>query len=254
MMKYRRGPAIFGCTTLAMAATLAMATPNIGWAGQLTVTEQLPNTRFTQTDILGSSANGALTPGSSYSGPLPTITTTDGRFEFIFSNVSAADPNGFPTISGSMTLVNLLGGQGSLFLDFKQAFVPNPIFNFGCYDGVGLSGTFTETAVHGNNVFGVGLVGGVALPGVAASDTNGGAFNVVSAYYFLPPPTEFEGQVTFNFTASSQAGDAITIPFTILPPSLSATGVPEPSSWILAATAAMAGLRYWTRWPRREAN
>ena len=138
-MKYRRGPAIFGCTTLAMAAALAMATPNIGWAGQLTVTEQLPNTGFTQTDILGGSANVALTPGSSYSGPLPTITTPDGRFEFIFSNVSAADPNGFPTLSGSMTVVNLMGGQGSLFMDFKQAFVPNPIFNNGCFDGVGLS-------------------------------------------------------------------------------------------------------------------
>ena len=145
-MRYRRGPAIFVCTTLAMAAALAMATPQIGWAGQLTVTEQLPNTGFTQTDILGSSANSVLTPGSSYGGPLPTITTTDGRFEFIFSNISAADPNGFPTISGSMTLVNLLGGQGSLFLDFKQAYVPNPIFNNGCYDGVDLSGTFTETA------------------------------------------------------------------------------------------------------------
>jgi hypothetical protein len=247
MMKYRKSPAIFRCTTLAVAATLAMAIPNIGWAGQLTVTEQLPNTGFTRTDVLGSSANGALTPGSSYGGPLPTITTTDGRFEFIFSNVSAADPNGFPTLSGSMTVVDLMGGQGSLFMDFKQAYVPNPIFNNGCFDAVGLVGTFTETAVHGNNVFGVGLVGGVALPPLAASDTNGGAFNLATAYYFLPPPTTFEGQVTFNFTASSQAGDAITIPFTFNPPTLTPTSVPEPRSWVMVVTAGLAGLGGWLR-------
>ncbi len=141
-----------------LAAALAAGTPRTGRAGQLTVTENLPNTGVTKTEILGAGANTPLSSGQSYSGPIPSIETADGRFRFVFNDISAADPKGFPTLTGSMTLVNLDGGQGSLFLDFKQLFVPSPIFNNGCFDTTALVGTFTESSVHGNNVVGVGLV------------------------------------------------------------------------------------------------
>ena len=243
LKSWKNRPANRWYTALALATALASGTPRTGRAGQLTVTENLPNTGFTKTEILGAGANVPLASGQSYSGPIPSIETGDGRFRFIFNDISAADPNGFPTLTGQMTLVNLVGGQGSLFLDFKQAFVPNPIFNNGCFDATALVGTFTESSVHGNNVVGVGLVGGAALPPLAASDTNGGFFNPQTPYFFLPPPTEYEGLVTFNFAAGSQAGDMITLPFTFSSPSL--TALPEPASWVMAITAVVSGLARW---------
>jgi hypothetical protein len=143
-----------------------------------------------------------------------------------------------------------------LFMDIKQNYVPNPIFNRFCYDAAGLTGTFTELAgPHGNDVFGDGFIGGAPIGlGVSASDTSGGAFNTITPYFLLPSPTSLEAKVTFNFSAGALAGDAITIPFTILPPSLNANGVPEPSSWVLAATAAVVGLGCWMRRRRREAS
>jgi hypothetical protein len=244
-MKCRRHAAIVRYATLAMATALAMGSPRTGLAGQLTVTENLPNTGFTQTDVLGVNANYAVNASSPYSVSLPDIQTPDGHFLFIFNNITASDPNGFPSFSGSLTLVNLTGGEGILFLDFKQAFVPNPIFNAGCIDDVGLIGNFTESAPHGNGVFGVGYVGGEALQPVSASDTNGLQFKDISPFALLPSPTEMEGKVTFTFSQSSQAGDAITIPFTFLPPTLAS--VPEPASWVMAATAMLAGLGCWVR-------
>ena len=86
--------------------------------------------------------------------------TPDGQFEVFINNISATDPNGFPSITGSLTIDNLKGGEGSLFVDIKQAYVPNAIFNTFCYDGAALVGSFTESAPHGNNVVGVGIVGG----------------------------------------------------------------------------------------------
>ena len=234
---------------LVLAAALVAGAPGTGRAGQLIVTENFPNTGFTKTEILGAGANTPLSSGGSYSGPIPSIQTADGRFLFVFNSISAADPNGFPTLSGTMTLFDVNGGQGSLFLDFKQAFVPNRIFNNGCFDATALVGSFTESSAHGDNVVGVGLVGGAALPPLAASDTNGGFFNIQTPYFFLPPPTEYEGQVAFNFAAGSRAGDAITLPFTFSSPSLSA--VPEPASWIMAMTAVLGGLGRWAYRRRR---
>jgi hypothetical protein len=97
----------------------------------------------------------------------------------------------------------------------------------------------------------VALVGGLALPPLAASDTTGGSFSVSTG--FVPsfvPPAEYEGMVTLNFSAGSEAGDAITLPFTIQPPSLSA--VPEPGSMVLALTSLTMGAGYaWRRRKRR---
>ncbi len=106
-------------------------------------------------------------------------------------------------------------------------------------------------APHGNNVVGVGIIGGQALPPISASDFQRGAFNVNTGYFFLPSPREYEGQVTLNFAAGAQAGDAITLPFTILTPSLSS--VPEPASWVMISTAALAGLGFWSYRRRRAA-
>ena len=75
-------------------------------------------------------------------------------------------------------------------------------------------------------------------------------FNPQTPYFFLPPPTEYEGLVTFNFAAGSQAGDEITLPFTFTSPSL--TAVPEPASWVMAITAVVSGLGAAgdSSWPR----
>jgi hypothetical protein len=227
---------------VATTAALALCLPRTSRAGSLTVTENLPNSGFTKSFTLGAGANVPLSPGQSYSFSTPAFKTPDGQFEIFINNISAADPNGFPSLTGSLSVVNLAGGSGSLFMDYKQFFVPNAIFNNGCFDGAVLSGSFTESAAHGNNVVGVGIVGGQALPPISATDLSGGIFNVNTGYYFLPSPTEFEGQVTFNFSATSAKNDAITLPFTINPPSLSS--VPEPSTLVMTSTALLAGLGF----------
>jgi hypothetical protein len=236
---------------LAVAAAVGIGTPQAAPAGQLTVQENLPNTGFSRSFTLGAGVNTPLGPGQSYSVGIPAFTTPDGRFEFFINNISAANPNGFPSITGTMTVENVNGGLGSLFVDVKQFYVPNRIFNNGCFDGAALVGTFTESRSHGNNVVGVGIIGGAALPPLAVSDFNGGSFNVNTGYFFLPRPTEFEGQVALNFAAGSQAGDAISLPFIINPPTLSPA--PEPASWVMASTAALSGLGYLCVRRRRAA-
>jgi hypothetical protein len=250
MMRLRRLPGGQWYAALALFAAIELANPRTGQAGLLTISENLPNTGYSQAFVLGAGANTPLSSGQSYNVSIPAFTTPDGRFEFFINSIAASDPNGFPSITGSMTVENVLGGQGSLFLDDKQFFVPNAIFNNGCFGGAALVGSFTETSPHGNNVVGVGIVAGQALPPLSASDFAGGSFNVGTGYFFLPSPTSYEGQVTFNFTAGSQAGDAITLPFTILPPTLSPASAPEPPSWIMGSTGALSGLGYW--WNRRR--
>ncbi len=118
-MRFRKHLAVNWYAALAMAAGLVLVTPRTGRAGQVTVTENLPNTGFTQSFILGAGANTPLSPGQSYSVAIPAFTTPDGRFEFFINNISAADTKGFPSLTGSLSVVDVNGGQGSLFLDHQ---------------------------------------------------------------------------------------------------------------------------------------
>ncbi len=247
-MRFRRLLVGKWYVTLAVAAATELGNPNASRAGQITVTENLPNSGFTQSYMLGAGVNTPLSPGQSYSVGFAPFKTPDGQFEVFINNISASDPTGFPSITGAMTIDNVKGGEGSLFVDIKQAYVPNAIFNTFCYDGAALVGSFTESAPHGNNVVGVGIVGGGSLPPVSATDFAGEQFNAFTGYFLLPSPKTFEAQVTFNFAQDSQAGDLISIPFTIMKPSL--TSVPEPTSWVMVSTAALGGLGFW--WNRRR--
>ena len=52
LKSWKNRPANRWYTALALATALASGTPRTGRAGQLTVTENLPNTGFTKTEIL----------------------------------------------------------------------------------------------------------------------------------------------------------------------------------------------------------
>ncbi|MGA2699829.1 MAG: PEP-CTERM sorting domain-containing protein [Isosphaeraceae bacterium] len=68
----------------------------------------------------------------------------------------------------------------------------------------------------------------------------------------LPPPDDFQAQLTYNFGPNSTPGDAITIPFTFDTPSVVAPSVvPEPASLALALIGVLAGVGEW--WRRRSA-
>jgi hypothetical protein len=250
-MRYPRYRKVVWSTAAVVTAAVTLCFPGTSHAGLLTVTENLPTSGFTQSFTLGAGANVPLSAGQSYSYSTPGFKTPDGQFEIFINNISAADPSGFPSLAGSLSVVNLAGGTASLFMDYKQFFVPNAIFNNGCFDGAALVGSFTESAMHGNNVVGVGIIGGQALPPISATDFGGAKFNVNTGFFFLPSPTKFEGQVTFNFSATSAKNDEITLPFTILSPSLSS--VPEPSTLLMASSAVLAGLSC-SRFRRRHAG
>ena len=252
LMRFRRLLVRKWYVALAVVAATELGSPNLSRAGQITVTENLPRSGFTTSFTLGAGVTSPLSPGQSYSVGFAPFKTPDGQFEVFINNISATDPNGFPSITGSLTIDNLKGGEGSLFVDIKQAYVPNAIFNTFCYDGAALVGSFTESAPHGNNVVGVGIVGGGAFPPVSATDFAGAQFNPSTGYFLLPSPKSFEAQVTFNFAQGSQAGDLISIPFTIMKPSL--TSVPEPASWVMASTAALGGMGFWSNRRRRMAS
>jgi len=111
-----------------------------------------------------------------------------------------------------------------------------------------LVGTFTEPAVHSNGIVGMALVSGEDAGELAAADTSGAAFNLSTGYVGpLPPPDDFQAQLTYNFGLNSTPGDAITIPFTFDTPSV----VPEPASLALALIGVLAGVGEW--WRRRSA-
>jgi hypothetical protein len=131
--------------------------------------------------------------------------------------------------------------------------VPNAIFARGCFDGAALVGSFTEGAPHGDNVVGTLLVGNRYLTTLSATDTNGLMFNENTGYlpFLLPPPSKYEVQLTLNFAANSPVDSAISLPFTILPASSS---VPEPGSWVMISTAALAGLGCCAYRRRRRAS
>ncbi len=242
-------------STLTLAALITAAAPAISRAGIIAVDEILPNTGFQATHTLGihgidfsqSDAVDPLLPGESY-GPLDfRLTTPDGRFTIDYF-ITASDNFGIPALSVTGTVFNNMGGQGSLFVAIDQRYEPSRLFANGSLDAASLSGTFTEPAVHGNNIVGLGLVSGEGLPQLAAADRGGAAFNKNTGYLGpLPPPDEFQVQLTYNFGPSSTPGDEITIPFTFSSP----IPVPEPSSLSLALIGVLAGVGEW--WRRRSA-
>jgi hypothetical protein len=224
------------------------------------VAEILPNTGFQSTHTIGihgidfskSDAVDPLLPGESY-GPFQfRLTTPDGRFTLDYF-IGAADNFGIPGLTVTGTVFNNMGGQGSLVVGLDQRYDPSRIFANGCLDGAALVGTFTEPAVHGNNIVGQAAVGGVGLPPLAAADREGAAFNVNTGYLGpLPPPDDFQALLTYNFGPTSTPGDEITIPFTFNTPQLYAAPsvVPEPASLSLALIGVLAGVGVW--WRRRS--
>jgi hypothetical protein len=244
MMKIRTQLAAQRYAALAMAGALALGIPRTGRAGQLTVIENTPNS-YTNSYTLGAGVNAALAAGQSYN-YMNQITTPDGQFKLSFDSITASNPMGVPNIGASMTITDELGGAGSVYVQITQSYTPSSIFAAGCYDGEFLGGSFAESASHGDSVVGTAIVGGRGMPNLVASDLNGPTFGLTTGYlpYLFPSPTSFEVQLTFNFAAGSQVGDAISIPFTILSPSLSS--VPEPASWVMAVTAGLAGLGCWS--------
>jgi len=220
------------------------------------VAEILPNTGFQVTDTLGihgvnfsrSDAVDPLLPGESY-GPLQVrINTPDGRFTLDYF-IGATDNFGIPGLTVTGTVFNNLGGQGSLVVGFDQRYDPGRIFANGCLDGAALVGSFTEPAIHGNNIVGQAAVAGVGLPPLAAADRTSAQFNSNTGYFGpLPPPNDFSALLTYNFGPTSTPGDAITIPFTFSSP----TAIPEPASLSLALIGVLAGVGVW--WRRRSAS
>jgi hypothetical protein len=252
MMKLRRHLAVGWYTALAMAAVLVLGTPRTGRAGQVTVSEILPTTGFRVAYALGPKVSSEDLPGETFD-LNTTLTTPDGHFKIIINNIRASNPNGFPGLSGQIVVDNVTGGAGSIFMDVEQNYSTNVALRAGCIDGAVLTGTFTETRIEGNNVIGQGFDGGAPLPTLAAADTSptGTAFNLFTGFFLLPDPVSWDAQVTFNFAADSQAGDLITIPYTILP---AQAAIPEPASWVMISTAAMTGLGYWSYRRRRAAT
>jgi PEP-CTERM motif len=243
------------CSTLALAALFTAVAPAISRGGTIAVAEILPNTGFQATHTIGihgidfsqSDAVDPLLPGESY-GPFEfRLTTPDGRFTLDYF-IGASDNFGIPGLTVTGDVFNNLGGQGSLVVGFDQRYDPSRIFANGCLDGAALVGTFTEPAVHGNNIVGQASVGGVGLPPLAAADRGPAAFNVNTGYLGpLPPPNDLQALLTYNFGPTSTPGDEISIPFTFNYPS----AVPEPASLSLALMAVLAGAGVW--WRRRSA-
>jgi hypothetical protein len=158
-MKPQRRCTACWSSTLALAAVFTAAAPAISRGGTIAVAEILPNTGFQATHTVGihgidfsqSDAADPLLPGESY-GPFEfRLTTPDGRFTLDYF-IGASDNFGIPGLTVTGTVFNNLGGQGSLVVGFDQRYDPSRIFANGCLDGAALVGTFTEPAVHGNNI------------------------------------------------------------------------------------------------------
>ena len=250
-MKNQRFLAGRSFVVLALAAAMNLGIPRTGRAGQVTVSEVLPTTGFRVAYALGPNVNSVDLPGETFN-LNTTVTTPDGHFKIIINNIRSSDPNGFPGLSGQVIVDNVTGGAGSIFMDIAQNYSTNVALHAGCIDGAVLTGTFTETRIEGNNVIGQGFDATAPLPPLAAADTGptGTAFNLFTGYFLLPDPVSWDAQVTFNFTAASQAGDLITIPYTILPAQVA---IPEPASWVMISTAVMTGMGCWSYRRRRAA-
>jgi hypothetical protein len=249
MMRFRKQLAAGRYPALALAAAIALGSARTGRAGQLTVIENTPD-HYTNSYTLGAGVNVALAAGQSYN-YTNQITTPDNQFKLSFDSISASNPMGVPDIGATMTVTDTLGGAGSVYVQITQSYIPSPIFAAGCLDGEFLGGSFTESAPHGDDVVGTALVGGRGMPNLIANDVNGPTFALTTGYlpYVFPSPTSYEVQLTFNFAAGSQAGDAISLPFTIFSPA--PASVPEPASWVMAVSAAFFGLGCWLYRHRR---
>ncbi len=248
-------------STLTLAALFTAVVPANSRGGTIAVAEILPNTGFQSTHTIGihgidfsqSDAVDPLLPGESY-GPFQfRLTTPDGRFTLDYF-IGATDNFGIPGLTVTGTVFNNMGGEGSLVVAFDQRYDPSRIFANGSLDEAALVGTFTEPAVHGNNIVGQAAVDGVGLPPLAAADREGAQFNPNTGYLGpLPPPNDFSALLTYNFGPTSTPGDAISIPFTFNSPEpfAAASVVPEPASLSLGLIGVLAGVGVW--WRRRSA-
>jgi hypothetical protein len=240
---------------VALVVLLTAAAPSICRGGIIDISEILPDTGFEQRHTFGlhgidfsqSDAVDPLLPGEVI-GPLAfRLTTPDGKFTINY-RITASDNGGLPSATVTGTVFNNTAGEGSLFVLLDQRYQPSPIFNNGCLAGGALSGTFTEPAVHGNNILGQGLVAGNAVPALAWADTQGRSFNLFTGPGGLfPSPVDLEAELTYNFGPGSTPGDTITIPFTVSAPA----PTPEPSTLALALPGLLAGVGGW--WRRRLA-